>query len=230
MIILSQKKREIANLLGLSLKELDDLIKQKINEYYGYIDENTALIIILKENNLDPSILTKVRIIDLSYRMKISKIFVKIGKTLIKKDNLIILEVYDNTGKVKLIFKGNYKRIENLLKEGNVVEVRNAIVLKNLTLALFVNDDILIKEVKDEKILKEFEEIDYNSLKYVSEFFCKIIDKREDSYELLTESFNRTFIKTNESLEIGKNYLVKCYLNKPLTLISYKLLETNNLS
>jgi len=229
MISLSQRKREIANLLGLSLKELDDLIKQKINEYYGYIDENTALIIILKENNLDPSTLTKIRIIDLSYRMKVSKIFVKIGKTLIKKDNLIILEVYDKTGKVKLIFKGNYKKIENLLKEGNVIEVRNTIVLKNLTLALFVNNDASIKEVKDENILKEFEEIDYNNLKYISEFLCKIINKTEESYEVLTESFNRTFIKTNENLEIGKNYLVKCYLSKPLTLISYKLFESNNL-
>jgi len=230
MITLSQKKKEIANLLGISLKDLEDMIKQKINDYYGYIDENTALAIILKENGFDPSILSKVRVIDLSYRMRINRIIVRVGKTLIKKDNLIIVEVYDNTGKVKLIFKGNYKRIENLLKEGNIIEIRNAIVLKNFTLALFVNKDISIKEVKDEKILKEFETIDYSSLRYISEFFCKIINRTEDAYEVLTESFNRIFIKTSENLEIGKNYVIKCYLGKPITLINYKLLETNNLS
>jgi len=230
MIVLSQKKREIANLLGISLKELEDIIKQKINDYYGYIDENTALAIILKENGFDPSILFKIRIIDLSYRMKVNRIIVKIGKTLIKRDNLIIAEVYDDTGKAKLIFKGNYKRIESLLKEGNVIEIRNAIVLKNFALALFVNKDISIREVKDEKILEEFKIIDYNSLRYISEFFCKIINRTEDSYEVLTESFNRIFIKTNENLEIGKNYVIKCYLGKPINLISYKLLKTDNFS
>jgi len=230
MIILSQKKREIANLLGISLKELEEIIKQKINDFYGYIDENTALAIILKEKGFDLSVLSKIRVVDLSYGMRVNKIIVKVGKTLIKKDNLIVTEVYDNTGKVKLIFKGNYRRIENLLKNGNVIEVRNAIVLKDLVLALFVNKEILIREVKDEKILKEFESIDYNSLKYISEFFCKIINKTEDSYEILTENFNRIFIKTNETLEIGKNYIVKCYLNKPAILINYKLLETYNLS
>ncbi|RDD52291.1 hypothetical protein BA065_02500 [Nanoarchaeota archaeon NZ13-N] len=230
MIPLSQKKREIADILGLSLKELDDLVKQKINEYYGYIDDNTALMIILKENNLDPSILLKVKISDLSYRMKVKRIFVKVGKVLIKKENLLILEVYDSTGKVKLIFKGNYRKIENLLKEGNVVEIRNAIVLKNLTLALFINNDILVREVKDEKVLEEFEKLDYEGLRYVTEFICKVLDRKEDSYEVLTESFNRIYIKTNERLEIGKNYIIKCYLTKPLTLINYKLLESYDLS
>jgi len=228
MIILSQKKREIANLLGISLKELEEIIKQKINDYYGYIDENTALAIILKENGLDPSILSKIRIIDLSYRMRINKIVVKVGKTLIRKDNLIITEVYDSTGKVKLIFKGNYRKVEGLLKEGNVIEVRNALVLKNLALALFVNKDISIIEIRDEKILKEFETIEYKSLNYVSEFICKIISKVNDSYEVLTESFNRIFIKTNENLEIGKNYIMKCYLSRPITLINYRSLETDD--
>ncbi|MEM1782810.1 MAG: hypothetical protein QW483_02930 [Nanopusillaceae archaeon] len=216
------KKKEVANLLGISLNELENLIKKKIEQYYGYLDENTAIMIILKERGIDPSKIYELKIIDLTHGIKVNKIIVKIGKIFLKKNNIIISEVYDDTGKAKLVFKGDYKKIENLFKEGNILEIRNAIVLKNLTLALYINNPILVKLVEKEDIINKFENIDKNNLRYITEFLGKVIEKNEDVYEVLTEKFGIVYVKSDENLEKNKNYLFKCYLKKRLELISYK--------
>ncbi|MEM4757790.1 MAG: hypothetical protein QW184_01390, partial [Nanopusillaceae archaeon] len=219
-----------ANLLGISLNELENLIKKKIEQYYGYINENTAIMIILKEKGIDPSKIYELKIIDLTYKMKVNKIIVKIGKIFLKKDNIIIVEIYDDTGKAKLIFKGDCKKVENLFKEENILEIRNGIVLKNLTLALYINNPILIKLVNNEEIISKFQNIDKNNLKYVTEFWGKVIEKNEDVYEVLTEKFGIVYIKTNESLEKNKNYIFKCYLKRKLDLINYKPINLANSS
>lgn len=211
-------KDYVARLLGISKDELEKLIKEKIGSYFGFLDENTALVLILKDKGINVEDLLNVKVKNLSAGMKISNIVLYINKMLMKKENLIILECSDDTGKIRLIFKGNYKSIENILKEGNVIEV-NGIVLKNRTLAIFVSNP--------KNIRLSNKKIEVKDLPYVTEFIGKVIDIKEDTYEILTERFNRIFAKSNLNLEKNKIYNFRAYLKKPIEI--FYASEINNL-
>ena len=125
----------------------------------------------------------------------------------------------DETGKIKVIFKGDYKKIEDILKEGNFIKV-DGIVLKNKTLAIFTNN---INNIK-----KSDEKFEVKETYYVIEFIGKVLRKLEDSYEILTEKFNIIYAKYPFNLEENKNYLFKGYLKKPIEI--FYASEINNLS
>lgn len=215
-------KEKIANIIGISLKELEELIKKKREEYLNMIDENTAIMLILKDKNIDIEKIYKTKVSDLRYKMKVNKINLKINKIILKKENLIVLECFDDTGKVKLIFKGDHSKLSNVLKENNFITVRNALVIKDHYLSLFTNKDYQITECKDIEDIKKISQLDPNNVYYVSQFICKILDYNNEVYKILTENFSLVNLKCKDKLELNKNYEIIAYMKSPLECIYKK--------
>jgi|GEM_PF-1960757 len=203
-----------SNLLRIPEKELRELINKKISEFYGLIDEETALLLVLKDFGIDIKEFGKWKVKNLVSGIKVSEISLVLDRKLFEKENLIIYSVYDDTGKIKLIFKGKIEEIKNIMKEGKVIKVKNAIVLKNKTLALFVNNPKLIEEEKNDEIIKNLLKVDKN-IPYISEIYCKVINKMDNEYIILTDNFSILRVISDTNLEIGKTYHIKLYLDKP---------------
>ena len=134
-------KNYVSSILGISKTKLQELINEKIKQYKNLIDEETAILLILKEKGLTLEDLYNIKVKNLYPGLKVREIKLKINKILIKKDNLIILEAGDETGLIKLIIKDyKWKRKESLLKENNNIKVKNGVVLNNFVLSIFINN------------------------------------------------------------------------------------------
>jgi len=203
-----------SKILRIPKKELKELINKKISEFYGLIDEKTALLLILKDFGIDIRNIGKWKVKDLISGIRIPEISLAVDKKILEKENLVIYSAYDDTGKVKLIFKGDKSKITDILKEGNVIKVKNAIVLKNKTLALFINNHEQIEKEKDLSTINNILKVDKN-IPYVAEIYGKVINKDEDIYSILTDNFGILKIKSDNKLEPDKTYYIKLYLSKP---------------
>ena len=90
-----------SNLLRISKEELKSLIEEKKRKFYNLIDDETALLLVLKDFGITIKD-AKWKIMDLFSGLKISEISVVVGKKIVEKENIVLYEVYDDTGKVKL--------------------------------------------------------------------------------------------------------------------------------
>jgi hypothetical protein len=207
-------KELISSILGISKNKLDEMIKEKINQYKNLIDEETAILLILKEKGLSLEDIYNIKVKNIYPGMKIKEIKLKIGKILLKKDNIIILEAGDKTGKIKLIIKDkNWKRKENILEEGKNILVRNGVVLNNFFLAIFVNNINLVNEIN--------ENIELND-NFISYRYIKLIGEKEDNYIVLTDNFTVLYLDKNIQIEKDKTYSIKFYNKKPIEIIELK--------
>jgi ssDNA-binding replication factor A large subunit len=207
-------KELISSILGISKNKLDEMIKEKINQYKNLIDEETAILLILKEKGLSLEDIYNIKVKNIYPRMKIKEIKLRIGKILLKRDDIIILEAGDETGKVKLIIKDkNWKRKENILKEGKNILIKNGVVLNNFVLAIFVNNVNLINEIN--------ENIELND-NFVSYRYIKLIGEKENNYIVLTDNFTVLYLDKNIQIEKNKTYSIKFYNKKPIEIIELK--------
>ncbi|MGC9133010.1 MAG: hypothetical protein ACP5GJ_01225 [Nanopusillaceae archaeon] len=207
-------KELISSILGISKNKLDEMIKEKIDQYKNLIDEETAILLILKEKGLSLEDIYNIKVKNIYPGMKIKEIKLKIGKILLKKDNIIILEAGDETGKIKLIIKNkNWKRKENILEEGKNILVRNGVVLNNFFLAIFVNNINLVNEIN--------ENIELND-NFISYRYIKLIGEKEDNYIVLTDNFTVLYLDKNIQIEKDKTYSIKFYNKKPIEIIELK--------
>jgi hypothetical protein len=207
-------KNYVSSILGISKTKLQELINEKIKQYKNLIDEETAILLILKEKGLKLEDLYNIKVKNLYPGLKIKEIKLKINKILIKKDNLIILEVGDETGLIKLIIKDyKWKRKENLLKENNNIKVKNGIVLNNFVLSIFINNIDLVEKID--------ENINLNQ-NYISYRYIRLLKEKENNYIVLTDNFNILYLEKNIQLEYNKTYSIKFYNKKPIEIIELK--------
>jgi len=191
-------KNYVSSILGISKTKLQELINEKIKQYKNLIDEETAILLILKERGLTLEDLYNIKVKNLYPGLKIKEIKLKINKILIKKDNLIILEAGDETGLIKLIIKDyKWKRKENLLKENNNIKVKNGVVLNNFVLSIFINNIDLIEKIN--------EDINLNQ-NYISYRHIRLLKEKENNYIVLTDNFNVLYLEKNIQLEYNKTY------------------------
>jgi len=207
-------KNYVSSILGISKTKLQELINEKIKQYKNLIDEETAILLILKERGLTLEDLYNIKVKNLYPGLKVREIKLKINKILIKKDNLIILEAGDETGLIKLIIKDyKWKRKENLLKENNNIKVKNGVVLNNFVLSIFINNIDLIEKIN--------EEINLNQ-NYISYRYIRLLKEKEDNYIVLTDNFNVLYLEKNIQLEYNKTYTIKFYNKRPIEIIELK--------
>jgi hypothetical protein len=207
-------KNYVSSILGISKTKLQELINEKIKQYKNLIDEETAILLILKERGLTLEDLYNIKVKNLYPGLKVREIKLKINKILIKKDNLIILEAGDETGLIKLIIKDyKWKRKENLLKENNNIKVKNGIVLNNFVLSIFINNIDLIEKIN--------EEINLNQ-NYISYRYIRLLKEKENNYIVLTDNFNVLYLEKNIQLEYNKTYTIKFYNKRPIEIIELK--------
>jgi len=207
-------KNYVSSILGISKTKLQELINEKIKQYKNLIDEETAILLILKERGLTLEDLYNIKVKNLYPGLKVKEIKLKINKILIKKDNLIILEAGDETGLIKLIIKDyKWKRKENLLKENNNIKVKNGVVLNDFVLSIFINDVDLIEKIN--------EEIDLNQ-NYISYRYIRLLKEKEDNYIVLTDNFNVLYLEKTIQLEYNKTYTIKFYNKRPIEIIELK--------
>ena len=207
-------KNYVSSILGISKTKLQELINEKIKQYKNLIDEETAILLILKERGLTLEDLYNIKVKNLYPGLKVREIKLKINKILIKKDNLIILEAGDETGLIKLIIKDyRWKRKENLLKENNNIKVKNGIVLNDFVLSIFINNIDLIEKIN--------EEININQ-NYISYRYIRLLKEKEDNYIVLTDNFNVLYLEKNIQLEYNKTYTIKFYNKRPIEIIELK--------
>ncbi|EOD42748.1 Single-stranded DNA-binding replication protein A (RPA), large (70 kD) subunit [Candidatus Nanobsidianus stetteri] len=207
-------KNYVSSILGISKTKLQELINEKIKQYKNLIDEETAILLILKERGLTLEDLYNIKVKNLYPGLKVKEIKLKINKILIKKDNLIILEAGDETGLIKLIIKDyKWKRKKNLLKENNNIKVKNGVVLNDFVLSIFINDVDLIEKIN--------EEIDLNQ-NYISYRYIRLLKEKEDNYIVLTDNFNVLYLEKTIQLEYNKTYTIKFYNKRPIEIIELK--------
>ncbi|BFI73618.1 hypothetical protein YN1_6050 [Nanoarchaeota archaeon] len=207
-------KDYISSILGISKSKLEEMIKEKINQYKNLIDEETAILIIIKEKGLSLEDLYNIKVKNIHPGMKIKEIKLKINKILIKKDNLIILEAGDETGMIKLIIKDNRWKIkENILKEGKTIILKNGVVLNNFYLSIFTNNINMINEIN--------EDININQ-NYISYRYIKLLKEDENNYIVLTDNFSTLYLDKNIQIENNKTYSIKFYNKKPIEIIELK--------
>jgi len=84
-------KNYVSSILGISKTKLQELINEKIKQYKNLIDEEAAILLILKERGLTLEDLYNIKVKNLYPGLKVREIKLKINRILIKKDNLIIL-------------------------------------------------------------------------------------------------------------------------------------------
>ena len=207
-------KNFVSSILGISKTKLQELINEKIKQYKNLIDEETAILLILKERGLTLEDLYNIKVKNLYPGLKVREIKLKINKILIKKDNLIILEAGDETGLIKLIIKDyKWKRKENLLKENNNIKVKSGVVLNNFVLSIFINNIDLIEKIN--------EEINLNQ-NYISYRYIRLLKENDNNYIVLTDNFNVLYLEKNIQLEYNKTYTIKFYNKKPIEIIELK--------
>jgi hypothetical protein len=207
-------KNYVLSILGISKTKLQELINEKIKQYKNLIDEETAILLILKERGLTLEDLYNIKVKNLYPGLKVREIKLKINKILIKKDNLIILEAGDETGLIKLIIKDyKWKRKENLLKENNNIKVKNGVVLNNFVLSIFINNIDLIEKIN--------EEINLNQ-NYISYRYIRLLKEKENNYIVLADNFNVIYLEKNIQLEYNKTYTIKFYNKRPIEIIELK--------
>jgi len=207
-------KNYVSSILGISKTKLQELINEKIKQYKNLIDEETAILLILKERGLTLEDLYNIKVKNLYPGLKIKEIKLKINKILIKKDNLIILEAGDETGLIKLIIKDyKWKRKENLLKENNNIKVKNGVVLNNFVLSIFINNIDLIEKID--------ENINLNQ-NYISYRYIRLLKEKENNYIVLADNFNVLYLEKNIQLEYNKTYTIKFYNKRPIEIIELK--------
>jgi hypothetical protein len=207
-------KNYVSSILGISKTKLQELINEKIKQYKNLIDEETAILLILKERGLTLEDLYNIKVKNLYPGLKVNEIKLKINKILIKKDNLIILEAGDETGLIKLIIKDyRWKRKESLLKENNNIKVKNGVVLNDFVLSIFINNIDLIEKI-DENI-----NINQN---YISYRYIRLLKEKENNYIVLADNFNILYLEKNIQLEYNKTYTIKFYNKRPIEIIELK--------
>jgi hypothetical protein len=207
-------KDYVSSILGISKTKLQELINEKIKQYKNLIDEETAILLILKEKGLKLEDLYNIKVKNLYPGLKVNEIKLKINKILIKKDNLIILEAGDETGLIKLIIKDyKWKRKESLLKENNNIKVKNGVVLNDFVLSIFINNIDLIEKI-DENI-----NINQN---YISYRYIRLLKEKENNYIVLADNFNILYLEKNIQLEYDKTYTIKFYNKRPIEIIELK--------
>ena len=207
-------KNYVSSILGISKTKLQELINEKIKQYKNLIDEETAILLILKEKGLTLEDLYNIKVKNLYPGLKVNEIKLKINKILIKKDNLIILEAGDETGLIKLIIKDyKWKRKESLLKENNDIKVKNGVVLNDFVLSIFINNIDLIEKI-DENI-----NINQN---YISYRYIRLLKEKENNYIVLADNFNILYLEKNIQLEYNKTYTIKFYNKRPIEIIELK--------
>jgi len=207
-------KNYVSSILGISKTKLQELINEKIKQYKNLIDEETAILLILKERGLTLEDLYNIKVKNLYPGLKVREIKLKINKILIKKDNLIILEAGDETGLIKLIIKDyKWKRKENLLKENNNIKVKNGVVLNNFVLSIFINNIDLIEKIN--------EDINLNQ-NYISYRHIRLLKEKENNYIVLTDNFSVLYLEKNIQLEYNKTYTIKFYNKRPIEIIELK--------
>jgi len=207
-------KNYVSSILGISKTKLQELINEKIKQYKNLIDEETAILLILKEKGLTLEDLYNIKVKNLYPGLKVNEIKLKINKILVKKDNLIILEAGDETGLIKLIIKDyKWKRKESLLKENNNIKVKNGVVLNDFVLSIFINNIDLIEKI-DENI-----NINQN---YISYRYIRLLKEKENNYIVLADNFNILYLEKNIQLEYNKTYTIKFYNKRPIEIIELK--------
>ena len=207
-------KNYVSSILGISKTKLQELINEKIKQYKNLIDEETAILLILKERGLTLEDLYNIKVKNLYPGLKVREIKLKINKILIKKDNLIILEAGDETGLIKLIIKDyKWKRKENLLKDNTNIKVKNGVVLNNFVLSIFINNIDLIEKIN--------EEINLNQ-NYISYRYIRLLKEKENNYIVLADNFNVLYLEKNIQLEYNKTYTIKFYNKRPIEIIELK--------
>ena len=207
-------KNYVSSILGISKTKLQELINEKIKQYKDLIDEETAILLILKERGLTLEDLYNIKVKNLYPGLKVREIKLKINKILIKKDNLIILEAGDETGLIKLIIKDyKWKRKESLLKENNNIKVKNGVVVNNFVLSIFINNIDLIEKIN--------EEINLNQ-NYISYRYIRLLKEKENNYIVLADNFNVLYLEKNIQLEYNKTYTIKFYNKRPIEIIELK--------
>ena len=207
-------KNYVSSILGISKSKLQELINEKIKQYKNLIDEETAILLILKEKGLTLEDLYNIKVKNLYPGLKVREIKLKINKILIKKDNLIILEAGDETGLIKLIIKDyKWKRKENLLKDNTNIKVKNGVVLNNFVLSIFINNIDLIEKIN--------EEINLNQ-NYISYRYIRLLKEKENNYIVLADNFNVIYLEKNIQLEYNKTYTIKFYNKRPIEIIELK--------
>jgi len=207
-------KNYVSSILGISKTKLQELINEKIKQYKNLIDEETAILLILKEKGLTLEDLYNIKVKNLYPGLKVKEIKLKINKILVKKENLIILEAGDETGLIKLIIKDyKWKRKENLLKENNNIKVKNGIVLNDFVLSIFINNIDLIEKID--------ENINLNQ-NYISYRYIRLLKEKENNYIVLADNFNILYLEKNIQLEYNKTYAIKFYNKRPIEIIELK--------
>jgi len=207
-------KNYVSSILGISKTKLQELINEKIKQYKDLIDEETAILLILKEKGLTLEDLYNIKVKNLYPGLKVKEIKLKINKIIIKKENLIILEAGDETGLIKLIIKDyKWKRKESLLKENNSIKVKNGVVLNDFVLSIFINNIDLIEKMD--------KNIDINQ-NYISYRYIRLLKEKEDSYIVLADNFNILYLEKNIQLEYNKTYTIKFYNKRPIDIIELK--------
>jgi hypothetical protein len=207
-------KNYVSSILGISKTKLQELINEKIKQYKNLIDEEAAILLILKERGLTLEDLYNIKVKNLYPGLKVREIKLKINKILIKKNNLIILEAGDETGLIKLIIKDyKWKRKENLLKENNNIKVKSGVVLNNFVLSIFINNIDLIEKIN--------EEINLNQ-NYISYRYIRLLKENDNNYIVLTDNFNVLYLEKNIQLEYNKTYTIKFYNKRPIEIIELK--------
>jgi len=207
-------KNYVSSILGISKTKLQELINEKIKQYKDLIDEETAILLILKEKGLKLEDLYNIKVKNLYPGLKVKEIKLKINKIIIKKENLIILEAGDETGLIKLIIKDyKWKRKESLLKENNSIKVKNGVVLNDFVLSIFINNIDLIEKMD--------KNIDINQ-NYISYRYIRLLKEKEDSYIVLADNFNILYLEKNIQLEYNKTYTIKFYNKRPIEIIELK--------
>jgi len=207
-------KNYVSSILGISKTKLQELINEKIKQYKDLIDEETAILLILKEKGLTLEDLYNIKVKNLYPGLKVKEIKLKINKIIIKKENLIILEAGDETGLIKLIIKDyKWKRKESLLKENNIIKVKNGVVLNDFVLSIFINNIDLIEKMD--------KNIDINQ-NYISYRYIRLLKEKEDSYIVLADNFNILYLEKNIQLEYNKTYTIKFYNKRPIEIIELK--------
>jgi hypothetical protein len=207
-------KNYVSSILGISKTKLQELINEKIKQYKNLIDEETAILLILKEKGLTLEDLYNIKVKNLYPGLKIKEIKLKINKILIKKDNLIILEAGDETGLIKLIIKDyRWKRKEDILKENNNIKVKNGVVLNDFVLSIFINNIDLIEKID--------ENINLNQ-NYISYRYIILLKEKDNYYIVLTDNFNILYLEKNIQLDYNKTYIIKFYNKRPIEIIELK--------
>jgi len=207
-------KNYVSSILGISKTKLQELINEKIKQYKNLIDEETAILLILKEKGLTLEDLYNIKVKNLYPGLKIKEIKLKINKILIKKDNLIILEAGDETGLIKLIIKDyRWKRKEDILKENNNIKAKNGVVLNDFVLSIFINNIDLIEKID--------ENINLNQ-NYISYRYIRLLKEKDNYYIVLADNFNILYLEKNIQLDYNKTYTIKFYNKRPIEIIELK--------